>query len=63
MMKKLFAGAVTAVTVVCATAIPSLAATVDLPPEFSELAPILEIALKVVEFLSKIAHFLTGATR
>ncbi len=62
-MKKLFAGVITALTVVCGTVVPSFAATVDLPPEFSELTPILEIALKVIEFLAKIAHFLTGATR
>ena len=62
-MKKLFAGIVTALTVISATVVPSLAATVDLPAEFSELTPIFEIVLKIVEFLAKIAHFLTGATR
>ncbi len=62
-MKKILAGVITALTVISVTIVPSLAATVDLPPEFSELAPILEIALKIIEFLAKIAHFLTGATR
>ena len=62
-MKKILASVITALTVISVTIVPSLAATVDLPPEFSELAPILEIALKIIEFLAKIAHFLTGATR
>lgn len=61
MMKKLFAGVVTALTVISATIVPSLAATVDLPPEFSEIAPIFEIVLRIVEFLSKIASFFAGA--
>ena len=61
-MKKFFTGAITAATVLFATAIPSFAATVDLPAEFSELAPILEIALKVIEFLAKIASFFAGIT-
>lgn len=61
-MKKFITGAVTAITVAIATAVPSFAATVDLPAEFSELAPILEIALKVIEFLAKIAHFFSGIT-
>ena len=59
-MKKFITGAVTAITVATATAIPSFAATVDLPAELSEIAPILEIALKVVEFLAKIASFFAG---
>lgn len=56
-MKKAIAYITSAVIVLSATAIPSLAATVDLPPEFTSLAPILEIVLKIVEFLSKIISF------
>lgn len=56
-MKKLIAGAVTAVTLFSATAIPSLAATVDLPAEFADIAPIFEFVLKIVEFLAKIISF------
>lgn len=59
-MKKFFTGVITAVTVLFSTAIPSFAATVDLPAELSEIAPILEIALKVVEFLAKIVSFFAG---
>ncbi len=62
-MKKLLAGAAAAFTVISAAAFPTFAATVDLPPEFSDLTPIFEIVLKLVEFLAKIAFFFTGATR
>ena len=62
-MKKLFAGVTTAFTVIAATVVPSLAATVDLPPEFSEITPIFEIVLKIIEFLSKIASFFAGITQ
>lgn len=56
-MKKAIAYITSAAIVLSATAIPSLAATVDLPPEFASLAPILEIVLKIAEFLSKIIGF------
>ena len=53
-MKKIIAGIATFSALAFATAIPSLAATVDLPPEFDSIAPIFEIALKIIEFISKI---------
>ncbi len=56
-MKKLIFGVITAVTFIGTTAIPSLAATVDLPSEFASLSPIFEFVLKLVEFFSKIAGF------
>ncbi len=56
-MKKFIAFITATVTLIFATAIPSLAATVNLPPEFATLSPILEFVLKLVEFISKIADF------
>ncbi|MBQ5824039.1 MAG: hypothetical protein IIW48_04455 [Clostridia bacterium] len=56
-MKKLIAGIASAAAIISATAIPSFAATVDLPPEFASIAPIFEIVLRIAEFLSKIISF------
>ncbi len=56
-MKKLIAGLAATVALVSVTAVPSLAATVDLPPEFANLTPIFEIFLKIVEFLAGIISF------
>lgn len=56
-MKKLVAGLASTVMILAVTAIPSFAATVDLPPEFASISPIFEIVLKVVEFLAKIISF------
>lgn len=56
-MKKFITFITATVALISATAIPSLAATVDLPPEFATLSPILEFVLKLVEFISKIADF------
>ena len=58
-MKKIITFITASVAVICTTAIPSLAATVDLPPEFATLSPILDFVLKLVEFLAKIADFLS----
>lgn len=56
-MKKLrrFAYGVTAgIGVMMATAVNSFAASVDLPPEFSEFVPIIEFILRIIETISKI---------
>ncbi|MBQ8026482.1 MAG: hypothetical protein IJ261_00030 [Clostridia bacterium] len=54
-MKKFFVSLSTIITVAFAASVPSFAATVDLPAEFSNLEPIFELVLKIVEFISKIA--------
>lgn len=52
--KRVLAGSAAAVAVFGVTAVQSFAATVDLPDAFSDLTPIIEFVLKLVEFLSKI---------
>ncbi len=54
-IKKLLLGISAAAVTLSFTAVNSFAATVDLPDVFSDLAPIIEILLKIVEFFSKIA--------
>lgn len=55
--KKAIIAAMTGASVIGLTAVNSFAATVDLPDVFSDLSPIIEIVLKIVEFISKIASF------
>ena len=54
-IKKLFLGVSAAALTLSFTAVNSFAATADLPDMFSDLSPIIELILKIVEFISKIA--------
>ncbi len=56
-MKKFILGAVSAVCLCAPTLFSASAATVELPDAFSDLSPIIEIVLKIVEFISKIFGF------
>ncbi len=53
-LKRSAAAAAVAAAAMSGLAFQSFAATVDLPQAFDNLAPILEIFLKIVEFISRI---------
>lgn len=53
-LKKMLVGSVTGAMIVAFTAVNSLAATVNLPPEFDDVKPLIEFILKIVEFIGKI---------
>lgn len=56
-IKRLFAVMLSTLAVMSGTALCSFAATVDLPPEFSDFVPIIEFILKIVEAVSKFVSF------
>ena len=53
-MKKMLIGSVTGSLIIAFTAVNSLAATVNLPPEFDDVKPLIEFILRIVEFIGKI---------
>ena len=56
-MKRFITGAAVSLAAMSGFAVQSFAATVDLPPAFDNLSPILEFFLKIVEALAKIISF------
>ncbi len=56
-MKKLLIGIISTVYLSFPALFSASAATVELPDAFSDLSAIIEIVLKVVEFISKIFSF------
>ncbi len=56
-MKRFFTGVAVALAAMSGLAVQSFAATVDLPPVFDSISPILEIFLKIVEVLAKVISF------
>ena len=56
-MKKLFMGALSTACIAGTAIFSASAATVELPDAFSDLSGIIEIVLKIVEFISKIFSF------
>lgn len=56
-MKKIFAGAFSSICLAGTAVFSASAATVDLPDAFSDLSGIIEIALKIIEFISKVISF------
>ncbi len=53
-IKKALIGALTGAGVIAFAAVNSFAATVTLPPEFDDVKYLVEIVLKIVEFLAKV---------
>ena len=56
-MKRILTGAAVALAAMAGLSVQSFAATVDLPPVFDSISPILEIFLKIVEVLAKVISF------
>ena len=56
-MKRVLTGVAVALAAMSGFAVQSFAATVDLPPVFDSLSPILEFFLKIVEVLAKVISF------
>ena len=56
-MKRTLTGAAVALAAMAGLSVQSFAATVDLPPVFDSISPILEIFLKIVEVLAKVISF------
>ena len=56
-MKRFLTGTAFVLAAMSGFAVQSFAATVDLPPVFDNLSPILEFFLKIVETLAKIISF------
>ena len=56
-MKRFLTGVAVALAAMSGLAVQSFAATVDLPPVFDSLSPILEFFLKIVEVLAKVISF------
>lgn len=56
-MKRVLTGAAVSLAAMSGFAVQSFAATVDLPPVFDSLSPILEFFLKIVEVLAKVISF------
>lgn len=56
-MKRILTGAAVALATMVGLSVQSFAATVDLPPAFETISPILEFFLKIVEVLAKIISF------
>ena len=56
-MKRVFTGAAVALAAMSGLTVQSFAATVDLPPVFDSISPIIEFFLKIVEVLAKVISF------
>ena len=56
-MKRFFTCAAVAFAAMSGLAVQSFAATVDLPPVFDSISPVLEFFLKIVEVLAKVISF------
>ncbi len=56
-MKRILTGAAVSLAAMAGLSVQSFAATVDLPPVFDSISPILEIFLKIVEVLAKVISF------
>ncbi|MBR4050209.1 MAG: hypothetical protein IKK09_06900 [Clostridia bacterium] len=56
-MKRILTGAAVALAAMSGLTVQSFAATVDLPPVFDSISPILEFFLRIVEVLAKVISF------
>ena len=56
-MKRVLTGVAVALAAMSGFAVQSFADTVDLPPVFDSLSPILEVFLRIVEVLAKVISF------
>ena len=56
-MKRFLTGTAFVLAAMSGLTVQSFAATVDLPPVFDSLSPILEFFLKIVEMLAKVISF------
>lgn len=56
-MKRTLTGAAVALAAMSGFTVQSFAATVDLPPVFDSISPIIEFFLNIVEVLAKVISF------
>ena len=56
-MKRILTASAVALAAMSGLTVQSFAATVDLPPVFDSISPIIEFFLKIVEVLAKVISF------